>query len=208
MLVVGAVPLLVAAALTEYAVTSAHRDDVAKLESAVLAETASQVQNFVSSDILAQTHVVIPYGPDLAEATSAQQYVLAQIVTARPWLISESFVNLAGQETFRVSQDMPQGYPASALSDLSQDPGFLAAKAGDYYLGPVAYASGTPQVAFASPVKNNDGQIIAVTTGMASLEPLGAVVASSTVGATGYLYLVDGTGKMIAGGGPFSGAIG
>lgn len=208
MLVVGAVPLVVAAALTEYAVTSAHRDDVAKLESAVLAQTSGQVQGFVQNDILAQTHVVIPFGSDLSIATSAQQYVLQETMASRPWLMAESFVDLAGQETARADQGTPDGYPPSALRDMSQDQGFLAAKAGNYYIGPVTYASGTPQVVFASPVKNNDGQIIGVTRGTASLAPLQPLTASSTIGATGYLYLVDGSGKVIAGGGPFSSAIG
>lgn len=205
MLVVGVVPLLVAAALTEYVVSSAHRSDVARLESVVLSQTGAQVQSFINTDVLEQTHVVIPFGPGIDVATSAQQYVLQQTVIARQFLISESFINLEGQETARVDDNTLQGYPASALRDMSNDPGFVAAKAGNYYIGPVSYPSSTPpQLNFASPVKNNDGQIIAVIYGTVSLADLQNIVGSSTIGTTGYVYLVDGTGQMIAGGGNFA----
>lgn len=205
MLAVGVVPLLIAAVLTEYAVSNAHRSDVAKLEAVVLAQASAQVQGFIDGDILAQTHVVIPFGPGIDIETGAQQYLLQQTIASRPWLISESFVNLAGHETARVDQNTLQGYPTSTLRDVSNSPGFAAAKAGNYYIGPVSYPSSTPQLDFASPVKNSTGDTIAVIMGTASLADLQGVIASSTIGSTGYVYLVDGTGKMIADGGPVAG---
>lgn len=203
MLVVGVVPLFIAAALTEYVVSSAHRSDVASLESVVLSQAGAQVQGFVSSDILNQNRVIIPFGSGIQNATSAQQYLLQQTILARPWLLSESFIDLAGQETARVDQDTFVGSPVPALRDVSTDPGFIAAKSGSYYIGSVSYPSSTPEISFSSPVENGDGQVVAVISGMASLADLQAVVASSTIGTTGYVYLVDETGAMIAGGGKF-----
>jgi signal transduction histidine kinase len=58
-----------------------------------------------------------------------------------------------------------------------------------------------PVVTFASPVKDSDGNIIGVITGVAALDELQNIIASSTVGNTGYLYLVDQGGALIAGGG-------
>ncbi len=205
MLAVGIVPLLVAAALTEYVVSTAHRSDVAKLESVVLAQAGAQVQSFISDDILSQAHVVIPYGPNIESAPAAQQYLLQQTIITRPWLLSESFVDFTGKETSRVDQTTLQGYPTSSLRDMSNDPSFAAAKGGDYYIGPLSYPSSTPEVNFASPVKDNNGQAVAIILGTASLSNLQSIIASSSIGTTGYVYLVDGTGKVIAGGGKFSG---
>jgi signal transduction histidine kinase len=58
-----------------------------------------------------------------------------------------------------------------------------------------------PVVTFASPVKDQNGQTIGVISGTASLDELQIIVASSTIGNTGYLYLVDQNGALIAGGG-------
>ena len=208
MLAVGVVPLIIAAALTEYAVSGAHRSDVAKLEAVVLEQTGAQVQGFIDGDILAQTRVVIPFGPGIEASVGAQQYLLQQTIAVRPWLLSESFVDLAGHETSRVDQNTPQGYPTSSLRTMNSDPGFLVAKAGSYYVGPVSYPSSTPEIEFASPVRSNSGDTIAVILGMASLADLQHVIASSTIGSTGYIYLVDRTGKMIAGGGLYASMIG
>jgi signal transduction histidine kinase len=65
-----------------------------------------------------------------------------------------------------------------------------------------------PVVTFASPVKDSSGNIIGVITGVAALDELQNIIASSTVGDTGYLYLVDQGGALIAGGGNLSGDIG
>jgi signal transduction histidine kinase len=97
---------------------------------------------------------------------------------------------------------------------VSASPAFQTAKAGNYYLGPVTYAqdAGTgrivPTVPFSSPVKDENGQIIGVVSGVAMLDDLQTVVASSTIGDTGYLYLVDQSGALIAGGGGLAGDIG
>ena len=48
MALIGIVPLVAAAALTYYVVTSSHRDDVAKLEAAVMTQTAGEVQSFIN----------------------------------------------------------------------------------------------------------------------------------------------------------------
>ena len=84
MALIGIVPLITAAALTYYVVTSSHRDDVAKVEAATLTQTGNDVQSFIVNDILAHTNVEIPYGGDIFATSSvpAQQYVLTQALGA------------------------------------------------------------------------------------------------------------------------------
>jgi signal transduction histidine kinase len=209
MALLGIVPLIAAAALTYYVVTSSHRDDVAKLEAAVITQTGGSVQSFINNDILTQTSVEIPYGGNIFATSSvpAQEYVLGQTLGALPFLRSEAYVNLAGAETAVADRNDLFGVASSSLANISASPAFQAAKAGSDYLGPVSYApdattgASVPVVTFASPVKDSNGNIIGAITGVAALDELQNIIASSTVGDAGYLYLVDQSGALIAGGG-------
>ena len=216
MALIGIVPLVAAAALTYYVVTNSHGDDVAKLEAAVITQTGNEVQSFILNDILAQVTVRIPSGGNIFATSSipAQQYVLSQTIMAVPFIQSEAYVNLAGTETAAADKNDVAGVASSSLADVATSPAFQAAKNGNDYLGPVSYAPDAamddaesalvPVVTFASPVKDNNGNIIGVITGTAALDELQAIVASSTIGSTGYLYLVDQSGALIAGGGSAS----
>ncbi len=210
MALIGIVPLVAAAALTYYVVTSSHRDDVAKLEAAVIMQAAGATQSFINNDILTQTSVEIPYGGNIFATSSipAQQYVLGQTLDTLPFLQSEAYVNLAGTETAAADRNDLFGVASSSLVNINASPAFLAAKAGSDYLGPVSYVGGVPVITFASPVKDGDGNIIGVITGVAALDELQNIIASSTIGNTGYLYLVDQDGALIAGGGDLAGDIG
>jgi signal transduction histidine kinase len=176
---------------------------VAKLESAVIAQTQNQIQFFINNNILAQTSVEIPSGGTIFATSSipAQEYVLSQTISALPYLQSESYVNIAGQQTSAADRNDLFGVASSSLQNISTSPAFQAAKAGNNYIGQVTYANGVPTISFASPVKDGSGSIIGVITGVASLGDLQTIVASATIGNTGYLYLVDQNGALIAGGG-------
>ncbi len=203
MALVGIVPLVVAAIVTDYVVTSSHRDDVAKLEAAVITEKASEVQAFLQNDILTPTSVEIPYGGANIFSTSsipAQQYVLSQTLAALPFLQSEAYVNLDGQETSAADQADLFGNASSSLTNISASPAFATAKSGSDYVGPVSYSNGAPIITFATPVKDNNDAIIGVITGTASLGALENIVGAGAIGDTGYLYLVDQNGDVIAGG--------
>jgi signal transduction histidine kinase len=203
MALIGIVPLIVGGVLTDYVVTSSHRDDVAKLESAVLTQTGSEIQSFINQDILTETSVEIPYGGGNIFATSsipAQEYVLSQTLGALPFLQSEAYVNLQGQETSAADRADLLGVPSSSLQNVATSPAFQTAQSGSDYLGPVSYPGGVATVTFASPVKDNNGNIIGVISGVAALNDLQTIVASATIGNTGYLYLFDQDGDIIAGG--------
>ncbi len=209
MALIGIVPLVAAAALTYYVVISSHRDDVAKVEAAVLTQTANQVQSFMMNDVLAHATVEIPYGGNIFATSSvpAQQYVLGQTLAAVPYLQSEAYVNLAGQETAAADRAHLAGVASSSLADVSTSPGFLAAKQGSNYLGPVTYSGAplVPTIDFASPVTDERGQVIGAIVGTATLGDLQKIVASATIGNTGYVYLVDQNGAIMTGGGSLAG---
>ncbi len=197
---VGLIPIAAAVALGVYAVNTSHREDVSRLEAAVLTQKAQEVINFVDGQILTQTRVLVPHGPGLEVSTSAQKFVLGQTLGSLSFLESESFINLAGQEMTHLDRTHTDGYPAAELRNMSDTPEFRAARAGNYYVSPVSSAPRGPMITFASPAKDDQGNIIAVVTGEASLNPVKDIIAKAKIGDTGYLYLFDANGTMIGGG--------
>jgi signal transduction histidine kinase len=207
---VGIVPLVVAAALTYYVVTASHRDDVAKVESAVLAQAGNEVQSYITNSILAHATVEIPYGGNLFATSSipAQQYALGQALAVAPYLQAEAYVNLAGTVTAAADRTHQQGMDAASFANMSASSAFQAAKQGGSWLGPVTYAGQplAPMVSFALPVHDENGQTIGVIVGTSTLSGLQTIVGSARIGASGYLYLVDQNGAIIAGGSGAAGA--
>ena len=201
-ILIGLVPIGVAAALGVYAVNNSHNNDVARLESAVLTQKAQEVESFVNGSVLSQTRILIPYSQGIGVATSAQKFVIGETLDVLPFLQSESFIDLTGKETMRIDRAHRDGYPASALRDMSTAPEYLAARAGNSYVGPVSYDARGPMITFSSPVKNEMGDLLAIVSGEAYLNQVQAIVAQAKIGDTGYLYLVDGKGILMGGGGP------
>ncbi len=201
MALVGCVPILVAALVTRSVVESSHRADVAKLESAILTETAAAVRNVIDEGLLTQTTVVVVSGPSLQNSVAAQQFGITQAMNTLSFLESESFVSLDGHETAHIDRTHAQGYASSSLRDLHDDPGFKTAREGNYYIGPPSYDTGVPHITFASPVRDSGGQTVGVVVGEASLRAVGNLVAQAKISEAGYLYLVDQNGIVIGGGG-------
>ena len=69
-------------------------------------------------------------------------------------------------------------------------------------VGPVSYRERrTDLLRSRRPSRTTPDRSIGVISGTASLDALQSIVASATIGNTGYLYLVDQNGDVIAGGG-------
>ncbi len=205
-ILIGLVPIAVAAMLGVSAVNDSHRADVARLEAAVLTQKAQEVENYVFNQVLSFPTVISPSSQGIANSTSAQKFALTETISLLTFLESESFINANGMETVHVDRTHPDGFPASELRDMSTTPEFHTARAGNYYIGPVGYGPNGPVAAFAAPVKDNTGAVIGVTAGDANLKQVQTIVAEGGIGDTGYLYLVDAQGNVIGGGGPMSGA--
>ena len=200
-ILIGLVPIVVATALGISAVQSSHREDVARLEAAVLTQTAEEVEHYVDENILAHPRLIAPTGVSI-NTTSAQQFALSETMSFYPFIESESFVTMAGQESVHLDRTHPAGYPADELRDMSSTPEFRTAEAGNYYFGPVSYPPAGPSVSFSAPVTDDAGNIIGVTVGEANLDEVQTIVADAKIGSTGYLYLIDAQGNVIGGGGP------
>ena len=83
----------------------------------------------------------------------------------------------------------------SAATDLSQEPAYVAAKAGKTYFGPVQFRKGTePYMAIARPAGGDGG----VTVADVNLKFVWDVVSRIKIGVAGLAYVVDANGTLIA----------
>ncbi|MDX1374339.1 MAG: ATP-binding protein [Burkholderiales bacterium] len=105
------------------------------------------------------------------------------------------YIDAQGREQVRESRIGMSAYGTG--KDLSDDPRFKAASAGQTYFGPVIFRKETePYMAIAVPIKRQFGG--GVTAVDVNLKFMWEVIRSIQVGKTGFAYVVDRQGRLIA----------
>lgn len=197
MAAVSIVPIVIAAALSVWSITASHRLDVATLENALIYQKSAEIRNFVNavSDLSLTTYVE-EGGFDI----SSQQFLLKSILATTPALEEVAFLSLDGMETARFSRTSPEGVPKTGLRNESKTEKFLALAEGRDYVGSVYFTLKGPMVTTASFARNKEGKAIAFLSGEVNLSALQEIMREARLGESGYLYVVDEDGFVIAGG--------
>lgn len=212
MFVTAVIPLVVLGASAIYILDYFHRLDVQAIERTLLDEASSQIDAAMNRYIETfQLQVTYPQTSDLS--MQDQRLVLEQLMTQFPELSEASFISVnedrVGQETAVILSDR-KFLEEDELADQSRLAKFIEASQGKNYVSPVYYTLKGPMVTIAAPVKNTpaDGgkpQVISILTGELRLITLPKLINVSRLGNTGYLYLQDENGFLLAqsAGGPF-----
>ncbi len=197
MIVIGIIPIVVAGMLALYSVTYSHRLNVSSLEDGALDQKSKEIQNFISevADIF---KLQVGYEQVSEIEKNSQHFLLTQMFHDMPVLEDVSFVNLAGRETTRHTLDAPNGVAEEFLRDESRLPSFKTAANGNTYFGQVYYTERGPRLTLASPVRNKNGVIISVISGEISLNKIQEILQRPKLGATGYVYVADANGQVLA----------
>jgi len=82
-------------------------------------------------------------------------------------------------------------------SNVSRQPDFKTAIAGQNYFGSLEY-NNKPIMRLASQIENQDREIIGVISAEIDLEPIQIIISKIKLGGTGFVYLIDGNGNLIA----------
>ncbi len=193
---VSILPILIVGFLSVYGITVSHRVDVANLETAVLDQKYGEIKDFVD-------RVIRDVGVQVASGAKDLDPLLKKATLSAINTHSEineiAWLDLEGHETVKLNRLHPDGVPDSDLENLSSDGSFLAAKEGNSYISPVRITPDGPEVVVAYPVKNKDKDIIAVTRGVVSFKDIQVIVGNASIGNSGYVYMVDGTGAFLGG---------
>lgn len=202
-LLTGLIPLVLMGTVSIYLVNLTHRIDVENLEINLSRQVAVEVKKIVD-EAQAILELAVTFEEFAPVAFIQQDFLLESILKDNDSLVGVSFVCLTprqcvlGKETKRWLRSEVGLVSNSDLRSLSEDPAFLAAKEGKNYIGAVQFRSDGVAINLAAPVFNKKGEIIAVLSGDMNLRALQIIVENTRLGETGYVYIVDGTNKIIA----------
>ncbi|MGE5392821.1 MAG: ATP-binding protein [Candidatus Saccharibacteria bacterium] len=208
MLVTAVVPLVVLGVSAIYILDYFHKLDVQAIERTLLDETSSQIDAAISR-YMETFQVQVTYNQTTDVSLQDQKLILDQMLVQFPELTEVSFISVAegnyGRETsVIVNNGSGEFLDRSELTDQSKLPKFIEAAAGRNYIGPVYYTQKGPMVTIAAPVKNTPTEegvkpaVISVLTGEIRLSTLPKLINVSRLGNTGYLYLQDENGFLLA----------
>lgn len=197
MVVVGILPIIAIGLSALISIEYFHTVDIAAIEDALLAQKSDQVRSAVER-VTETFELQVGFEQTGDIELSGQYFLLEQLLLQNPSLIEVGFINLQGLETSRVRKSGADARIADDLLNMSRTEMFVRAKEGKSYISPVHYTLDGPAVAVASPVLNRNGIVISVLAGEINLKELEQIVAKTTLGEDGYIYVVDQDGFIIA----------
>lgn len=205
MLLASFVPLVVFGLLAIYSLNYFHQIDLKTIESTVLNENLAQMDSAVDkiSETL-QLQVTFDQTSDIS--LPDQQLILKQLMLQIPEIEDISFISASpdkfGQETSNLQRNENDFAQDSDLINQTQSEKFKKVVSGQGYISPIRYTLKGPMVTIAQPVKNTPkfGQptIISVLAANIRLDELQKIIHQAKLGNSGYLYLLDDNGYLVA----------
>ena len=172
-----------------------RRVDVADLEQELIRWKSEEVEKFIE-DALGLFGLQVAYKQTIEPALEDQKFILEGMLLSNSHLQEVSFVNL--RDGFEMSRKIRDQKDEPKLRNQVNKRKFQEAKAGKVYLGRVSYTTEGSEVEISSPVRNQNGVVIAVLSGVLDLSPIQKAVGSARLGNQGYLYLIDNQGRVAA----------
>jgi len=176
-------------------VTLARQQNVAELEWQLTNQSVDRLRKFIDDKI--ENFRIVVADPNVnAIGYEQQTFILEGHLAGDSSLVELSFIQPTdGFETARVVR----GYDKPIHRVLGLDePAVAAALKGENYFGPVFFSDNEPRIVLASPVTNQQGVVIGLLRGEANLTTVSPLVAQANLGESGYLYVVDQSGRVIA----------
>lgn len=217
-LIIVAVSLLPLAALSflaYYTVNLSHRYDVATIEDGVLLLKGKEIQNLIESilgtfeihfNISAKQLIAVEDGKVLYLSGGGKRDfdgILDTIISENPFIEEASFVSVDfgsdrranGLEIAKKSKllDDPVLY-----ADFSELEFFKDASLGNKYVSDVFFTKKGPMLTLASPVRNNENEVAGVLYGLVNLTVIQKFVREVGFGTSGYIYILDKEGRLLA----------
>jgi len=188
--------VLVVIGLWEFNIEPALRLNVAKNQREVAIRAADLIAEFIDEKILDLT-AAVQIGRLWQDSNEHRTESLYQLLKVVPSIRELSLVDANGNETVRVSRT--RTYTGADLRSLASADQFRLPMRGEVYIGSVYHEqTAEPFITVAVPNKSSTVDIKGVLTAEINLKTLWNVVSHLKVGHNGYLYVVDGTGQLIA----------
>lgn len=197
MTLVGVAPFLVLGIIALYNLDKSHESDVKSIEENIINQKKEEIQSYIEAiQSTFQLRVSFEQVGDIE--ISNQKFLLKQLMEEMPALEEVSFINIDGAETAKFSRSFGGEATDEYLRDQSNLQKFAQARIGNDYISPVYFTLSGPMITIASPVLNKNGIVVSILTGEIYVSELQKIVGKTHIGETGYLYLVDENGFLIA----------
>jgi len=159
------------------------------------AETAAvRIEDFIRDIVTALAWMARSAYLPAGEAPRQRYLDYLWLLRQTPAITEAMHLDAAGWETLLVSR--LARHVVGSGADRSQDPRFLAAKAGVLYFGPVYFRQESePYMTIALPLKGPDA---GVAVAEVNLKFFWAAISQMQIGRAGYAYVVDSGGVLIA----------
>ncbi|MBI9075119.1 MAG: PAS domain S-box protein [Desulfatibacillum sp.] len=128
-----------------------------------------------------------------------QKQALEYVLINRSNAFSElALLDAEGKEIVKVSESYT--YLPKELGDLSRTEMFATVKRGEVFVGPFYSQAdgGRLSIPIAIPLSSRNGKIVSVLTADINVARLWKTIAKVEIGKTGYAYIVDGAGRLMA----------
>ncbi len=198
MMLVGVAPFILIGIIALYNLNRSHEADVMSIEKNVINQKKEEIQGYIEA-IQSTFQLRVSFEQISDIEISNQKFLLKQLMQEIPVLQEVAFLNLNGQETAKFSRYLgEEAVPEEYLKDQSEIEKFKQTRLGKDYIGPVYFTLKGPMLTLASPVLNKNGIVIAALTGEVYVSELQKIAEKTHLGETGYLYLTDEDGFLIA----------
>jgi GAF domain-containing protein len=195
MIAVGSVVTILVGAW-HFIVMPALQAGVARHQQQIALRAADQIEQFVENKIRSLT-AVTQIGDFWDANREHQKVALYQLLKFDPHIHEVSIIGLTGQEILRLSRS--RVYTDADLSSLAQQEKFQRAIKGESYMSPVYHTNAfEPFVTVAVPVKLTVKNITGVILAEITLKSLWDSISDIKVGKSGYAFVVDREGNLIA----------
>jgi two-component system, NtrC family, sensor kinase len=185
--------LIVGGAIEGYFSFQDKKATLIRVQSDQAEAAATRIEEFIHGIVTAigWTHsAYLPAGEAPRQRYLDYLWLLRQV----PSITEATHLDTTGRETLRVSR--LARHVVGSGADHSQDPRFLAAQTGALYFGPVYFRrESEPYMAIAMPLKGPDA---GVAVAEVNLKFFWGVISQIQVGQSGYAYVVDSGGILIA----------
>ena len=186
----------IVAAVWRFSFEPALKMDVAKNQQEIARRAADQIREFIEGRI-EELLTVVQIGRFWKMEKDTQREALYQLMKLDPGVHEISVVNMEGQEILRVSRS--RVYADDDLISLDREEKFRKTIQGEIYIGQVYHVPRTgPFVTLAVPIKFTATDIKGVMVAEISLKTLWDSISYIKVGKSGFAFVVDLKGNLIA----------
>ncbi|MEK7625232.1 MAG: sensor histidine kinase [Patescibacteria group bacterium] len=185
---ISLLPLLLMGIVSIYVFQTTHEQDVATMERSLLRQKINETQKFIN-ETAGLFEIRVGYESTSIIAEKDQQFLLEKLLQENKFIREAAFIDMDGLETVKLSS--VQNATLMGLNNVQNLKKFTIAKSGKLYLGDVYQTQDAPMMTISAPVRNSLGQVIMVLSGEVSLRPLRNIYSATTLGNTGYLYVID-----------------